>query len=387
MKIEKIKLFFAFLACLGLFVFGQVAKAQDTQDQKMQKLNSEIEQYKNEISRLQTKANTLSNQIAQYDAQIKLTSLKIAQVEDKIAHLGVRIDQLESSLTVLTDAFSTRAKETYKMARTGEVFYLLVSAPDLNKAVTRFHYLQKIQEADRGLLIKLQEAQTGYQIEKESQEDLQKTLEEEKARLASQKTAKANLLKVTKNDERKYQELLTQARSELEAIQAIVAGKGQETSVGHIGEGERVASVIQGPSCNSSGSHLHFMVASNEATQNPFSYIKGGVGFENCSGSSCGSSDGDSFNPSGSWNWPINPTIKFNQGYGVTWGIRNTWLGRIYSFHNGIDINSPDATVRAVRPGTLFRGSYSGSGGCTLRYVHVKHDENNLDTYYLHVNY
>jgi len=387
MKIEKIKIVCAIAAFVGLFVFGQIVRAQETPEQKQQRLNSEIQQYQNEITRLQTQANTLSNQIAQYDAQIKLTTLKIAQVEEKISHLGTRIDQLESSLTALTDAFSTRAKETYKMVRMGEVFYLLITAPDLNEAVVRYHYLQKIQEADRSLLIKLQEAQTGYQIEKESQEDLQKTLEEEKVRLASQKSAKAYLLSVTKNNEKKYQELLAQARSELEAIQAIVAGKGQETSIGHIGEGERIASVIQGPSCNSSGSHLHFMVASNETTQNPFSYVKGGIGYENCSGSSCGSGDGDPFNPSGSWNWPVNPTVKFNQGYGVTWGIRNTWLGRIYSFHNGLDFNSPDSTVRAVRAGTLYRGSYSGSGGCTLRYVHVKHDENNLDTYYLHVNY
>jgi murein DD-endopeptidase MepM/ murein hydrolase activator NlpD len=129
-------------------------------------------------------------------------------------------------------------------------------------------------------------------------------------------------------------------------------------------------------------------VAQNGNTFNPFSYLASGVGFENCSGSSCGSSDGDIFNPSGSWSWPITPSIKFTQGYGVTWAVRNTWVGRIYSSHNGIDINNEtNSEVKAVKGGTLYRGSYGGSGGCRLRYVRVHHDDGGLDTYYLHINY
>ena len=387
MKIGKFKLIILALALFGAFLFGKGALAQESTEQKLQRLSQEIGQYEKEIVRLQTQANTLNNQIAQYDAQIRLTTLKITQVEEKILILGGRIDQLEVSLTALTDAFSNRAVETYKMARLGDAFLMLVAAPDLNGAVSRFHYLQKIQEADRDLLIRLQEAQTSYVIEKESQEDLQRQLTEEKAKLASQKSAKAELLRVTRNDEKKYQELLAQARSELEAIQAILAGKGTESQVGHVNEGERIASVIQGASCNSSGTHTHFIVSSNGVTQNPFSYLRSGVSYENCSGPYCGSPDGDPFNPGGSWNWPMNPSIKFNQGYGVTWAVRNTWAGSIYSFHNGLDFNGASSEVKAVRAGTLYRGSYIGGSGCSLRYVRVDHDENELDTFYLHVNY
>ena len=387
MKIGKFKLIILALALFGAFLFGKTALAQESTEQKLQRLSQEIGQYEKEIVRLQTQANTLNNQIAQYDAQIRLTTLKITQVEEKILILGGRIDQLEVSLTALTDAFSNRAVETYKMARLGDAFLMLVAAPDLNGAVSRFHYLQKIQEADRDLLIRLQEAQTSYVIEKESQEDLQRQLTEEKAKLASQKSAKAELLRVTRNDEKKYQELLAQARSELEAIQAILAGKGTESQVGHVNEGERIASVIQGASCNSSGTHTHFIVSSNGVTQNPFSYLRSGVSYENCSGPYCGSSDGDPFNPGGSWNWPMNPSIKFNQGYGVTWAVRNTWAGSIYSFHNGLDFNGASSEVKAVRAGTLYRGSYIGGSGCSIAYFRVDHDENELDTFYLHVNY
>ena len=191
----------------------------------------------------------------------------------------------------------------------------------------------------------------------------------------------------TRNDEKKYQQLLSAARAEFEAIQAIIAGKGQEEEVGKVSQGQRIASIIQGPSCNSSGGHLHFIVSQSGNTQNPFSQLKN-IDFENCSGSSCGSSDGDPFNPSGSWDWPINPKVKFTQGYGSTWAVRNTWVGRVYSFHNGIDIDSGSSPeIRAVRAGTLYQGSYSGSSGCRLRYVRIDHDDSDLETFYLHINY
>ncbi|HJX45950.1 MAG TPA: hypothetical protein VJ399_02150 [Patescibacteria group bacterium] len=363
------------------FVFAQ------TTDEKLQQLQKQIEEYQNEITRLKSQATTLSNQIAQFDAQIKLTTLKIEETENKIILLGGRIDTLEGSLDALTEAFSARAKETYKMTRVGEPILMILSAPDLKEALARFHYLQKIQASDRDLLLRLQQAQTVYKDQKKEQEDLQAELNIQKENLNAQKKAKAYLLQVTKNDEKKYQQLLSQARAEFEAIQAIIAGKGVETEVGKVSEGARIASVIQGPSCNSSGSHLHFIISQGTSALNPFSYLNANISSENCSGpGAC--SPADPFNPSGSWNWPINSPIKFFQGFGVTWAVQNTWVGRIYSSHNGIDINNEgNSEVKAVKAGTLFRGSYSGGSGCSLRYVRVDHDDSDLDTLYLHISY
>jgi len=370
-----------------LGIFSRNVFADEAGDRAAQ-LQKQIEEYQNEVNRLKAQATTLTNQIKQYDAQIALATLKITQTEEKIDMLVGRIGQLETSLAALTEAFSSRAEETYKMARLEEPLLSLVSAPDLNTAVSRFYYLRKIQQSDRELMIRLQSAQTNYQDQKSEQEILQAELEEQKASLDVQKKAKANLLAVTKNDEKKYQQLLAQARAEFEAIQAILAGKGTEEEVGKVSQGQRIASVIQGASCNSSGSHLHFMVAQGSTALNPFAYLNSSISVTNCSGSTCESGDGDPFNPSGGWDWPINSPIKFSQGYGSTWAVRNTWVGRIYSSHNGIDINNEgNSEVKAVKGGTLYRGSYGGSGGCRLRYVRVDHDDSDIDTYYLHINY
>lgn len=381
----------ALLAAAALFLFltprGSLFVKAETQEERLARLENEIKQYESEITRLSQEASTLANQIAQYDAQIRLTSLRIAETEEKIFLLGGRIDQLETSLAALSEAFKTRVVQTYKMSRAGEPYLFMLTSDDLSEAVSSYYYLKKIQEADRGLLVRLEQAQVNYQVQKDDQEVLQTQLEGQKSVLGAQKIAKAQLLETTKNDEKKYQQLLGQARSEFEAIQAILAGKGTEEQVGQVAQGAKIATIIQGPSCNSSGAHVHFIAKQGSITLNPFSYLKPGVDFENCSGSSCGSSEGDSFNPTGSWEWPINPKIKFSQGYGATWATKNTWVGKIYSSHNGIDIGSPSPDVKAVQSGTLYRGSYGGSGGCRLRYVRIDHDNSDIDTFYLHINY
>lgn len=175
-------------------------------------------------------ANTLSNQISQFNAQITLTTLKIADTQSKIQLLGGRIAQLEGSLTDLNAAFSARAVETYKLSRFENNFIFLMTATDVTDAVSRYHYLQKIQEEDRGLLGRLQEAQTTYVGQKQDQETLQTQLKTQQANLSSQKAAKNNLLIATQNSETQYQALLLQARQELAALSTYALGRTSTAS-------------------------------------------------------------------------------------------------------------------------------------------------------------
>lgn len=344
----------------------------------VEELQKEIQQYEQELSKLTTQAKTLSNQIAQFDAQIKLTTLKISQTEEKILLLGGRIDQLGDSLESLGKAFGSRAVETYKLSRFETNFIFLLSAPDINDAVARFHYLQKIQEADRNLFNRLQKAQDTYIGEKEDQEELQQELKDQKATLNSQKAAKAKLLAITRNDEKKYQDLLAKARAEIEAIQSIIAGQGKETEAGKVSEGARIASVIPSSSACSSGGHLHFEVVKDKTHQDPTSFLSSkSVTWDN-------SPDGQ-FSFTGSWPWPINDPVRITQGYGMTYyAVALHYYGG--GPHTGLDmVNTSDYTVKAVRPGALYLGSIACGGG-TLKYVHIKQDDS-YDAYYLHVNY
>ncbi|MCH7640770.1 hypothetical protein IID22_01030 [Patescibacteria group bacterium] len=380
MKVSKkilLILSFALIISFSTTAWRSFDAEAQTSEETLEKLSEEIEQYEAEIGRLKSQASTLSNQIAQYDAQIRLTGLKIEKTEEKIALLGGRIGQLEESLNALTKAFVSRAVQTYKIARLHQPYLILVSAEELNDAVSSFHYLQKIQEADRGLLLRLEEAQFTYKEERVDQKELQIELEEQKSVLGVQKAAKADLLAITKNDEKRYQELLAKAQAELAAIQAIIAGKGDETKVREVNEGEKIASILTfGPNlfACSTGPHLHFEVAKDRAHQNPFSFL------------ASRSLEWDNFDPpqngSGSWNWPLNDPIRITQGYGQT-SYSSRYAGGV---HTGVDMTNDDnRDVKSVKKGTLYRGGISCRGG-TLQYVRVQQDDG-YDTYYLHISY
>lgn len=369
-----------------------------TGTQKLSDLQSEIEKLQQKVTELQSTGKTLSSQITVMDNQITLTEYRINATEQEIAEVTGdidaaenRINNLEGSLEDITKVMLNRIVATYQIG-TIEPIQMLLSSDTVTSFLSRANYLRIAQAHDKKLIYNTVQARNDYENQREIFEgkkqkvlSLQTQLEGYTKQLDEDKNAKQALLKVTQNDEKKYEELLSRARSEYMSIQGIVAGNGAETSAGFVSEGSRIASIIPGASCNSSGGHLHFIVSRNGTTENPFSYL-GGIELNNNSGSSPGSSDGDPAGMSGSWTWPLSGPISMAQGYGATWAVRNTWVGRVYNFHNGIDVTGSSYTVKAVKSGTLFRGSYGGSGGCRLPYVRVHH-EDGLDTFYLHVNY
>jgi peptidoglycan hydrolase CwlO-like protein len=219
------KIFFSFIFLIALFVsVTSFVKSQTCNNPD--ECTRLIDDYSNQIQKLQGQGNTLKNQIAQFDAQIKLTSLKIAQTEEQISLLSGRIDQIEGSLGSLNQAFSERAVETYKMARIDDPFVLLLSSDNLTEAFNRLSYLKKIQEGDRDLLNRLQTAKDTYNVQKLDQEDLQDKLAGQKKNLDLQKIAKANLLTATNNDEKKYQQLLSAAKSQLDRFRKFTQSQG-----------------------------------------------------------------------------------------------------------------------------------------------------------------
>ena len=124
---------------------------------------------------------------------------------------------------------------------------------------------------------------------------------------------------------------------------------------------------------------MHFEIGNNGVNVNPAGYLKS----KEVEWNTCWLGECDQFSFSGSWNWPINGKPIITQGYGMTAYAKSGAYGG--GPHTGLDMVSGDLAVKAVKNGTLYRGSI-GCGGGTLRYVKVEQD-NNIDTYYLHVNY
>jgi len=97
-------------------------------------------------------------------------------------------------------------------------------------------------------------------------------LEKQKANLDAQKKAKNALLAQTKNDEKTYQNLLSQALAEKAAIErALVSG----VKVGPVKRGDPIGLVGNSgyPGC-STGKHLHFEIRKNNTWIDPAPYLQ-----------------------------------------------------------------------------------------------------------------
>lgn len=336
-------------------------------------IDKEIAELTNKIAELNKQQKTLSSQITFMNSQMQLTTLKIVQTQEEIKQLTTKIGRLEVSLDQLAVIVGKRIAATYKVSDI-DPMTIFFSSRNFADFTDRYKYLRVIQAHDKKLLYAMETTRTNYDEQKQVVEALNKKLESQKQLLAKQKLDKENLLVATKNDEKKYQQLLAQAQAEKAALeQALIAG----TKVGPIKRGDPIALVGNTgyPGC-STGKHLHFEIRKNNSWTDPTAFLqsKAVVDDQNNNGNiSVGG---------GSWPWPINDTIRITQLYGHTpYSWRYKYSGGI---HTGIDmVTSSTDVIRAPADGTLYRSSQL-CGSSTINIVYIDHGDN-LISFYLHV--
>src|SRR3989338_10833471 len=224
---------------LFLFLFSSllippVFSEESTEDpnKKYGELQNEIEELTRKLEETRSKKVTLANQIAFMDNQISLTTLriqettvKIGEMEKEIEKLKERIGILEQSLTTVSELLIDRIQANYK---SGVVlpYYALLQSDGFSELISRSKYLRLVQAHDTKLLFEVQATKADFEQQKQLFEQkkaeldhLQAQLEQQKVSLNQQKVYKEALLTVTRSDEKRYQDLLLQARSEQAAFE------------------------------------------------------------------------------------------------------------------------------------------------------------------------
>lgn len=372
---------------------GTPTPTPDKKNEKLGELKGKIAELEKKVAELTDKEKSLSSEISVMENQIKLTQLRISATEQEITELSGdikaangKISTLEDSLNDITKVLINRVVATYQVGRI-EPIQVLLASNTMTDFLKRANYLRIAQASDKKLMYNTVQARNDYENQKEIFEDkkekiegLRSQLEEYNKQIEADKRAKADLLSVTKNDERKYQELLAAARSERDAITGVLATFELKDGT-PVSKGQVIAVVGNSgaPYC-STGAHLHFMVRKNGGIENPANYLKSGANYQYTYGSDQYDYYG-TVNPSGSWDWPLDETIQITQGYGSHGFARSFYSNGI---HDGIDmVSASSSLIKAPKEGTLYKGSTS-CRGATMNFVAVDHGEG-IVSWYWHV--
>ncbi|MEX2013744.1 MAG: C39 family peptidase [Parcubacteria group bacterium] len=199
-------------------------------------LLKQIDSYKKKLSELSSQKDTLANQIAYLDNQVSLTQLEIQAKGEEIkllsgdiGDLSIRLERIGNFLDYQEEIFANRARLAYASDQLSS-FDIVLGAENLDDALRRIKYLRVLEDQDVQSLTEIRDIRTGFKEQKttlenkkSSVEKLRKELDQKEDSLAQQKSAKQNLLAVTRNSEQDYQRLLKEAQSQLEAIRRAVS--------------------------------------------------------------------------------------------------------------------------------------------------------------------
>lgn len=377
-----------FIILNSLFITPIFAQNVDDLSKRIQEIEEEKQKVQAQLNETKNKEKTLGSQLSLIDGQTKVTTLKIEEttlkiekLKREITDLSGRIDRISTSLDTLSEILLKRIVQTYKYNSTVTSIDLMFSSHGFADLVERLKYIQTAQTYDKKKLYELQATKIAYNEQKQDKETrqkeaekLNKDLENYKIQLVEQKKAKEELLRVTKNDEAKYQSLLSQLQAEISSISQAISNVGAK--IGPVNKSDVIASM--GSTGCSTGPHLHFEVFENAKVEggrvvgnrvNPHNYLDNGKLGSPLRG------------------YPDNTTITTEYGE----------VYKVFGFpssHTGLDIapKSYEGVGRAIlaaEKGVAYSTSapcnYSIAGGSSVGKGVIIDHENGIVTLYWHI--
>jgi murein DD-endopeptidase MepM/ murein hydrolase activator NlpD len=360
---------FGFLFLIFVFFFSAIPAQAAVCDGK-DDCQDKIKEYEEKLNSARVQKSSLASQISIISTKVELARVRLAkthadieETQAEIEELGTKIERLNAALDRLSSVLLEKIVEGYKNR---EVSFLdMFFSPKATTLENQLKYIRVAQENDRLLALKTQQVKVNFseqkdlrEVKKLELEELEKQLEVQKVELNTQITQKEALLQQTRSDETKYQQLLSQALAEFQAInQAIESGK----KIGPVKKGDAIALIGNTgfPYC-STGKHLHFEVRKGGTWVDPGGYVGDGK----------------------DWKMPISEPITLTQGFGVTpYSWKYAYSGGI---HTGWDmISGGSDVIRAVADGDLYSSTQNCSGAI-IKIRYIDHGDD-LMTFYLHV--
>lgn len=191
------------------------------------------------IAEIKGQKNTLNSAISVLTSKITIQEIQIAQIqaeinklEREIQALSEMIGGLNLSLDRLTNLLVERVKEQYKQTRVSQ-FTQFMQSESFGDFFSRLQYLERASDQTALAMQRAELKRIVYDQQKELKETKQNEVEikkkdivKQKSILDQQKREQQDLLKVTSNNEARYQQLLAEADAQAASFKSFVSTAG-----------------------------------------------------------------------------------------------------------------------------------------------------------------
>lgn len=215
------------------FVFAAVQDEINIRQKQVEELEKQIQEYQNQIEQTQSTSKTLETEIKGLNAKINQLNLEIKSFELSIGQTAIEIDDTESKISDATgkiskhrNALAQYLKIAYEADRK-TLTHILLNNANISDFFTDLNNIKLNQENLRATIKNIRELKSDLEVRQDDLQDkktdlerLKKLEELEKGSLNSNKKVKDKLLKDTKGQESKFQELVKKTKKDIEAIRS-----------------------------------------------------------------------------------------------------------------------------------------------------------------------
>lgn len=234
LKISALAAIFTLGALAGPVLADSVTQTQEqisAKSKQIEALQQQIDQYQREIEQTHSKSKTLQNEISQLNAKISQVTLEIRSLAASIDRTSLEIRGTENQITV-AEARLNAQKESlgqylrlaYARDRTS-LTKILLSHATLSDFFSDVNRLQTTQDTLRALIDEVKQLKEDLDARKDDLEEKKSDMEHlrdfqeiEKHSLDGNKAQKDKILKQTKGQESKFQELVQRSQQDIERL-------------------------------------------------------------------------------------------------------------------------------------------------------------------------
>ena len=221
----------------GYFVVQASVQDEISERQKqIEELQKQIEEYQSQIDITRGQSRTLENEIKQLNAKINQITLEIRGLELSVNKTKLEIGETEKKITESEDAINKHKSALVQYVNIAyqndqkTITEILLNNDNISDFFNELNNLNATQDNlqltikdIRDLKVGLENHQNQLEEKRNELEQTKRLQELEQRSLNSSKTAQNNLLKETKGQESKYQNLVKQSQKDIEALRAQIS--------------------------------------------------------------------------------------------------------------------------------------------------------------------